>query len=144
MIQHSQPISFQDTGCCSQEEYINGYHNQVIYITKRLQQTIDQILSRSAIPPIIIVQGDHGPGAYYDGISMDELKTYDRMSILNAYYFPKPTNLLYPSITPVNSFRVLFASQFNMDFPLLADMSYFSPGNRPYEFSEIPLEWLKK
>jgi hypothetical protein len=144
-LQHSQPISYQDTGCCSDEEYIAGYREQVAYITKQLQQTIDTILSQSDIPPVIIVQGDHGPGAYYDGFSMDELKTYERMSILNAYYFPQPAEpSLYASITPVNSFRVLFSSQFEMDFPLLPDKSYFSPGARPYDLSELPPEWLQK
>ncbi len=145
VIQHSDPISFQDTGCCSQDEYIQGYRDQITYITKMVQQTIDQILSESSTPPIIIIQGDHGPGGYYDGNSMNAIRTYDRMSILNAYYFPAAAKQnLYANITPVNTFRVLFTSQFGMDFPLLPDKSYFAPGTRPYDFSELPSEWLQK
>ena len=43
------------------EEYKVKYPVQVTYINKRMEAIIDIILSSSSRPPIIIIQGDHGP-----------------------------------------------------------------------------------
>ena len=68
----------------------------------------------------------------------DELK--QKMRILNAYYFPDgdPTKL-YPSITPVNSFRTLFNMYFNAQYPLLPDKSYIfeNMSGYVYDFSDV-------
>ena len=37
---------------------------------------------------------------------------------------------LYPSITPVNQFRVLFGSYFHLDLPLLPDRNYIWPNQK--------------
>lgn len=52
-------------------------------------------------------------------------------SILNAYYFPGENNKkdLYQSITPINSFRILFNTYFEDDFNLLEDKNYINFGN---------------
>ena len=62
------------------------------------------ILDELDYPPVIIIQGDHGAA-----ITSDR----GRMSILNAYYLPEDWHrALYPTITPVNSFRVVFNAFF--------------------------------
>jgi hypothetical protein len=78
---------------------------------------------------VIIIQGDHGGiNAPPDG----------RMKILNAYYFPEGGNqYLYQSISPVNSFRVLFDAYFNGNYPIIADISNFSVYQKPYEYTII-------
>lgn len=58
------------------------------------------------------------------------------MKILNAYYLPEGEGL-YPSISPVNSFRLVFNTYFQADYSLLDDRSYFSSYNTPYDFQEI-------
>jgi len=126
------------------QEYINGYHDQVEYVDKAAENLITDILSRSTTPPIIIIQGDHGPGAYLDWSSVEKTNLDERMSILNAYYFPGiHSNLLYASITPVNSFRVLLSEYFGMNLPLLPDQSYFSTESKPYNFINVTAK-LKK
>ncbi len=113
----------------TQQEYINGYRDQVEYVDKAMEKVITDILSHSTPAPIIIIQGDHGPGAYLDWNSVEKTNLDERMSILNAYYFPGGhSGSLYASITPVNSFRVLFNEYFGMDYPLLADRVIFPPG----------------
>ena len=58
-----------------------------------------------------------------------------RLSILNAYYVnDQAKSSLYPSITPVNSFRVIFNSLFNTKIPLLDDTSYYA--YKPDKFNE--------
>jgi hypothetical protein len=120
------------------QEYINGYRDQVEYVDKLTEKLISDILSRSTPAPIIIIQGDHGPGAYLDWNSVEKTNLDERMSILNAYYFPGGhAGSLYAAITPVNSFRVLFDEYFGMAYPLLPDRSYFSTWNKPFDYIEV-------
>lgn len=120
------------------EEYASGYRSQVAHIGHLLAETIDQILADSESPPIIIIQGDHGPGMFLDWDSAENSCLRERISILNAYYLPDgDKGQLYDSITPVNSFRVVLNSTFGMELPLLADAYYFSTWQHPYRFADI-------
>jgi hypothetical protein len=122
----------------TRQEYIEGYRAQVAYVNTLLEEAIDRILAASETPPVIIIQGDHGPGAYFRWNSLEKSNLSERLSILNAYYFPGgDEGWLYPSITPVNSFRVLFNRYFGMDFELLDDAVYFSNWSTPYDFVDI-------
>jgi hypothetical protein len=63
---------------------------------------------------VIIIQGDHALAG-----------AKDRFGILNAYYLPGINkDILYPTISPVNSFRIVFNQYFGAKLPLLPDRSY--------------------
>jgi hypothetical protein len=101
------------------------YRDQVIFINKLVMNTIDQILQNSDTPPIIILQADHSSRAYRQSDVDDELKEKLLFPILNAYYLPgADRSLLYPQITPVNSFRAVLSDYFGSDLSLLDDTSY--------------------
>jgi len=120
------------------EEYMEKYKNQLSFINNKLQETIGTILSHSAEPPIIILQGDHGPGAMLDYDSLENTNLKERMSILNAFYLPQNGQKeLYDNITPVNSFRVIFNHYFGTNLNLLNDKNYFSTWNRPFKFFDV-------
>lgn len=120
------------------EEYQKQYIGQLSYLNKRFETTINKILATSKTPPIIILQADHGPGSMFDLNSLANSNTFERMSILNAYYVPEETKkVLYPSITPVNTFRVLFNSVFGANFEILEDKNYFVTWSRPYDFADV-------
>ena len=61
----------------------------------------------------------------------------ESMRIFNAYYFPGGNERLYDSITPVNSFRIIFNSYFGADYPLLEDKNYFTNHRHPYNFVDV-------
>ncbi len=109
-----------------------GYLDQVIFINNEILQAIDLILSESDTPPVIIIQGDHGPR---DLVNNEN----DTPKILNAYYLPAVEARLYPSITPVNTFRVILSTYFGQNLPLLDDKSYFSP-DETIDFHQVPIE----
>lgn len=109
----------------SREEYERGYVDQVSYIDTRLEEVIPEILAHSDTPPIIIIQGDHGPGACFDQTSIQRSYLPERASILNAYYVPKEMRAdLYRSISPVNTFRLMFRDVFGLDINPKPDHVY--------------------
>ena len=112
------------------ESYRRGYTGEIEYLNKRLLSIVKNIIAQSKNPPIIIIQGDHG----YENAPAE-----NRMLILNAYYLPGGGDeLLYPSITPVNSFRVIFNYYFGTHLPLLNDTSYFSLYASSFNFTIVP------
>ena len=89
-------------------EYVQGYSAQVEFVNRQLEQVINSVLANSPQPPIIILQGDHGPGSRLVWDSPAQTCLWERTPILNAYYLPAAgKRLLYPSISPVNTFRVI-------------------------------------
>ena len=97
------------------------------YLNKRMIEVLSEIVLNSENDPIIILQADHGNG---DG-------RY-RNLILNAYYLPGiGSDSLYSTITPVNTFRLVFNHYFGMDYPFLEDLGYYSPDNDRYNFELI-------
>lgn len=108
--------------------YAKGYQNQLTFLNKKMLEAIDTILSESETPPIIILQGDHGPWLQ---------PRHKRFWILNAYYLPGHNDKLYPTISPVNTFRLIFNTYFGGKYEMFSDISYFSPVPNLYEFSEV-------
>lgn len=127
------------------EEYIKRYPEQLAFISQKIRQSIEQILSRSPIPPIIILQGDHGPGAGLNWESPEQSDLDERMSILNAYYFPDQNYQdLYPAITPVNSFRIVLNHYFGCSYELLNDRCFFSNWHHPYDLKDITRKLIRE
>jgi hypothetical protein len=118
--------------------YQRGYRAQAVFVTRRIEQVIDRILAESPEPPIIILQSDHGSGWKLDMHSVDRTDLQERMSILNAYYFPdRRYEELHEAITPVNSFRVVLNTFFGGRLPYLPDRSFFSTWDDPYTFIDV-------
>ncbi|MFM8320128.1 MAG: hypothetical protein ACKOC5_04355 [Chloroflexota bacterium] len=106
-----------------------GYRDQITYINSRILPLLKRIIETSTVPPVIILQGDHGAIL---------APPNDRMSILNAYYLPgiDPAQLR-DDISPVNSFRLVFNRYFGASYDYLPDRALFSVYNKPYEFSLV-------
>jgi hypothetical protein len=122
----------------TRDEYRENYRRQLIFISKKASETIDEILSSSPKPTIIVLQADHGPGSRLDWENPDGVFLKERMSILNAYYLPDSDyKQLYDGITPVNTFRLIFNQYFHADYELLKDESYFSGWFHPYKFMNV-------
>lgn len=134
-IKHADPYTLLDAHP-GQKENIGYYRDQVHYLNTLVMDAVDQIIEKSDTPPIIILQGDHGSKVYCEIDPPDEVKVKLLLPILNAYHLPGiEDTLLYPTITPVNSFRVIFDHYFEADLELLEDTSYILDANRK-EFVE--------
>jgi len=142
VIMHGEPFTLFDANYYIKDHsrggYIGGYRKQIQYVNTLILETVDGILARSTTPPIIILQGDHGPGAYLHWGSLEQTVPAERFGILNAYYFPDQNYAsLYPSISPVNSFRVVLNQFFETDYALLPDLHYYSYWSFPFDFIEV-------
>lgn len=123
-----------------------NYINQVQCVNKNIEKMTNTILSNSKNPPIIIYQADEGPFPMNEPISSEQewaiastTSLKEKFPIFNAYYFPgKSTDSLYQTITPVNSFRVLFNTYFGEKMPLLPDKNYvFQDDENYYKFTDV-------
>jgi hypothetical protein len=113
------------------------YVDQLVYLNSRLIEVIDAILAASPHPPIIIVQGDHGTSSTKSDEGAGPLPR-ERLAILNAYFVPDQVRaLLYPDITPVNSFRLILSTLFDADYPALPDRSFYSWYGRGYALRNV-------
>ncbi len=139
-VQPDRPYLIHDGDRYSgtREEYVSGYSDQLRYINRRLLETIPKILENSSGPVVIILQSDHGPGSRLNWLSAEASCLWERTSILNAYYLPEEYRAeLYPSITPVNTFRLIFREVFQADYPPLEDAAYYSTWAAPYQLLKV-------
>ncbi|MCW8966291.1 MAG: hypothetical protein OQK82_06365, partial [Candidatus Pacearchaeota archaeon] len=120
------------------ENYLKGYSGQVRYITKLLEIMIERIFERyPENKPVIIIQGDHGPGSGLNWGSLENTNIKERFSILHTYYLPDHEgNPTYNSIIPINMFRVIFNTYLGTRLPLLPRKNYFTRWAQPYNFQD--------
>lgn len=91
-----------------------GYVNEIRFINGRMLDIVKSLIRDSETPPIIIIQGDSG------------VTKGNWLKIFNAYYLRGEQNpRLYSTISPVNTFRLIFDSYFGTDYGLLSDDSFF-------------------
>jgi len=105
---------------------MEGYARSVKYLNQRIPGILGSILANSEHPPVIILQGDHG------------FLNEERLAILNAYHLPGGSDgALYPAVSPVNTFRIIFNEYFGASYELLPDRSFLSDRDDPYNFSPV-------
>lgn len=129
-----------------QKDHVTNYLAQLECANTKMTQLISDILQKSKTPPVIILQSDEGPYPMISPISIDQswgtaddIALREKFPILNAYYFPNAsTDALYSTITPVNSFRVLFNTYFGANYDLLPDRNYiFQDEKNYYKFIDV-------
>lgn len=127
-------------------DLITNYTNQLTCTNTKMEHLMSYILKNSAKPPVIILQSDEGPFPMKDLVDdkqswskATDRALHEKFPILDAYYFPnKKTEQLYQSITPVNSFRILFNTYFGENYPLLEDKNYiFQDEENFYKFTDV-------
>jgi hypothetical protein len=126
----------------------DGYAEQLAYLQTRINALVDRLLARpEGERPIIILQADEGPyprnyarnTVEYDWATASPEELEIKYGILNAMYLPgAEAPDLPPTVSAVNTFRLILGAYFGADLPLLPDRSYTSAGKfRPYDLTEI-------
>jgi len=122
----------------------DNYLGQLQFVNNKLMEVIEILLNGSDSKPIIIIQSDEGSWPkgydYYKSDISDYSKEQLRhkFAIINAFYLPDvDTKVLYSSITPVNTFPLVFNLYFSEDFELLPDKHYHSNYFYYYRFLDV-------
>jgi hypothetical protein len=122
-------------------DYQHGYFSELAFINRMTLAAVDAILTHSKTPPVIIIQGDHGPGMIGNYDVFESACLYERFSILNAYYLPNATpGLISDDISPVNTFRIVFNEYLGTDFEVLPNRQYYSPVEAMYRFRDVTVQ----
>jgi hypothetical protein len=124
------PVEPAEAGTTRTQEGASHYRDQVIYVNSRLMEILPQLIANSSTPPMIVIQGDHGPTV--------PSSPRARMSNLNAYFLPGVAAPVYPTVTPVNTFRIIFNAYFGQDLELLDDVSLYSEYDDPFNWRAVP------
>lgn len=150
LVPHPPYVFEPDGGYVTRDEESDrsrekNYANQVRAANRMIRQLVERILAASPAPPVIVIQGDEGP--YPHGTEPDDYEWRrasraaldEKTGILNAYYLPGvDARALYPHITPVNTFRLVFNAYFGTDMPRLPDRIYrHASDDRPYALDDI-------
>jgi hypothetical protein len=140
-LDSTQSFTFQDANEFpgSLSEYQQQYIGQVQFVNHQLRKTIDAILDQSDVPPVIILQADHGSGLLTDLTSLEKTCIRERFSPFVAYYLPDiGKEEIPPDISAVNLFRIVFDQYFDAELPLLESKLYFyTDMQRYYEFQDV-------
>jgi hypothetical protein len=109
-----------------------NYANQIRYLNTKVLALVDDLLSLpEGKRPVIIIQSDEGflPGDALVGSADRIIQAH--FGILAAFSLPGvPHSVLYPTITPVNVFRLVLDQYFAAGLPLLPDRNYVFPDLR--------------
>lgn len=107
-----------------------GYLRNVEFINNALPPILAGIIEKSETPPIILLHGDH---SYM-------LDNDHRFDILHAVYYPEAEELLYPTISPMNTYRLIFKRLFGLDTAQLREMSLQADIGHPFgkQLAELP------
>lgn len=127
--------------------YEAGYEGQLRFLNSRILEIVDQLLD---VPedeqPIIVLQADEGPKrpdwTYGDERPWTEANATEldlKFGILNATFLPGTADVgLYPSISSVNTFRVIFDAYYDTELGLLEDRQYvYESGDKPYRLTDV-------
>lgn len=119
-------------------QYQAGYRAQIQFISRQVLPLIDAIQQRSAVPPIIVLQADHGPGRQWDPTSLERTHLTERFAILNAVCLPGVDHADLPAtLTPVNTFRLVLKRYWGVPLEPLPNRCFFSTWAEPLRFVEV-------
>ena len=131
----------------SSRSYAESYRNQLAAMNQKVRRLVDCLLTDSSVAPIIVLQSGEGPSPFryrdeeedflWERATASEIRV--KTGILNAYHLPGvDTKDLYPGITPVNTFRLIFDLYFGANLELLPDRVFAQVNDLlPYSFFDI-------
>jgi hypothetical protein len=120
-----------------------AYTEQLQCLNRLVLGTVTTILERSSVPPIILLQGDHGTNLLrYSSaktaraVSPDQAR--ERFGAFGAYYLPAGgARLFADTVTIVNVVQKVLKHYFDAEIPPAPDDLYMSLERSPYDFVQM-------
>ena len=124
------------------------YIEQLQCLNHLLLGTVREILRTSEVPPVILIQGDHGSkmlGAtgYADVAQVPPDAGRERLGAFGAYYLPGGGAAAFgDTVTVVNVLGDVLRHYLHADVRRAPDDHYLSVVAHPYEFRRVDARWL--
>jgi hypothetical protein len=124
------------------------YIGQIECTDRLVLKLVTSILRDSDVPPVILLQGDHGsstPGFDTAATAQDIplASAWDRFGAFGAYYLPDHGSAAFgDSVTVVNVLGNVLRYYLGADLPREPDDLYLSAYGAPYAFKRVSLAWL--
>jgi hypothetical protein len=131
-----------------EDDHVGPYLEQLQCVNRLLLATVHQILRASDVPPIILLQGDHGTkllGAtgYSRAGQVPAAAARERVGAFGAYYLPDGGAAAFgDTVTVVNVLGNVLRYYFGAHLPRSGDEQYISPADFPYAFRRVDARWL--
>jgi hypothetical protein len=130
------------------EDVTGPYLEQLECVNRMLLATVRRILRDSQVPPIILLQSDHGTNlldatgfARADQVPPDAAR--ERFGAFGAYYLPDGGAAAFgDTVTLVNVLGNVLRYYLGANLPREADEQYISPADSPYAFRKVDARWL--
>jgi hypothetical protein len=130
------------------DDYAGPYTGQVQCMNRLLLATVRRILAESPVPPVILLQGDHGSKLlqamhYAQPDSVPVPAARERFGAFGAYYLPGGgAEAFGDTVTVVNVMGNVLRHYLGADLPRSGDEQYISPAKFPYRFRRVDGQWL--
>jgi hypothetical protein len=124
------------------------YVGQLECINGRVLQVVTELIERSEVPPIILLQGDHGTATlgYSDWPTAAEVPAAaarERFGAFGAYYLPDGGAAEFgDTVTVVNVMGNVLRHYFDAALPREPDVQYLSLERAPFDFRQVDAGWL--
>jgi hypothetical protein len=125
-----------------------AYVEQIQCLDHMLLDLVTTLLQKSELPPIILLQGDHGSKALaFDKASTAEkislAAAQERLGAFGAYYLPDHgAEAFGDSVTVVNVMGHVLRFYLGAALPQQPDDMYLSVDRTPYAFKRVDFAWL--
>jgi hypothetical protein len=153
LIKPHDPYVF-DRGCAvlprQKENDVGPYLDQLQCMNRLLLDTVHRILAQSAVPPIIILQADHGTkllhaSGYATPEEVPPAAARERFGAFGAYYLPQGGEEAFgDTVTVVNVMGNVLRHYFGAHLPRAGDEQYISPADFPFDFRRVDARWLAR
>jgi hypothetical protein len=138
---HREPYWPAGFGLLHDEAATHGYLDQIRCANRKLKELVDSLLARSARPPVILLQADHGHGRFGKVPPLEKLSSAqvrERMSVFAAYFLPDlPVDAIADSVTPVNALRLVLRHYLQADLPPLEEAGYWVQNDNRLGYTRI-------
>lgn len=143
-----------DRACGMPPRYIEqrdravSYLGQLQCLNGMVLATVTRLLRDSEVPPVILLQGDHGSAIlrYSSAPSAEQVSAeaaWERFGAFGAYYLPDGGAAAFgDSVTVVNVLGDVLRRYFGAELPREPDERYLSIEAAPYHFVRVDPTWL--
>jgi len=129
---------------------LQQYVGQLPCLNRLVLKTVAHLIRDSDVPPIILLQGDHGSATrgFTQAHEVDDLTpraAWERLGAFGAYYLPGGgAEAFGDSVTVVNVMGNVLRYYFRAELPREPDERYLSVESAPFAFRRASAEWLTR